>query len=215
MFHAPFALHSAEKAYVTDILYVSLRSEPSLSSQRIQLIHSNQHVEVLGHEGEFVRVRTDDGTEGWVQKQYLDSALPKALQLKKSEQTVQQLKKDIVLLETKLAELEKNQAKTPALLHESEAVQGYEKQLLVLQETNKKLADELAGRKKENILLMEKLAQGQKNTDAVNPEQAELYRERQSGRIQWFLAGCFVFFFGWLVGRMSGASRSQRKNLSF
>lgn len=213
--HAPLVLYSAEKAYVTDILYVSLRREPSLSAQRIKLLHSTQQLEVLEHEGEFAHVRMDDGTDGWIQKQYLDSALPKVLLLKKSEQAVQQLKKEIVLLETKLAELEKNQAKPPAPLHESEVVQGYEKQLLALQETNKKLADELAGRKKENIFLMEKKAQEQKDTDAINPARAELYRERQSGRIQWFLAGCFVFFFGWLVGRMSAATRSQRKNLSF
>lgn len=215
IFHAPFVLHGAEKAYVTDTLHVSLRSEPSLSAQRIKLIHSNQHVEVLGQEGEFVHVRTDDGIEGWLQKQYLDSALPKALQLKKSEQTVQQLKKEIALLETKIGELEKNHARSTAPLHESEVVQGYEKQLLALQETNKQLADELAGQKKKNILLMEKKVQEQKGADSINPERAELYREQQSGRIQWFLAGCFVFFFGWLVGRMSGAGRSHKKNLSF
>ena len=51
----------AETRYVSDELLLSLRAAPSPGARVLDYLRSDTPLEVLGEEGEFVRVRTPEG----------------------------------------------------------------------------------------------------------------------------------------------------------
>lgn len=58
--------------YVSDMLYIDVRSAPSPQAGKIEVITSGTRVEVLEERpDDFVRVRLDSGTEGWVLGRFL------------------------------------------------------------------------------------------------------------------------------------------------
>lgn len=59
--------------YVRDVVYVPLRSGPSIQHRILRSAESGTALTVIGAEPEqgYVQVRTEDGTEGWMEAQYL------------------------------------------------------------------------------------------------------------------------------------------------
>lgn len=62
---------AVEKRYVTDKLYIQMRSGPSNEHRILKVLQSGEHLIFIGEEGDFTQVKTDKGTEGWVRTQYL------------------------------------------------------------------------------------------------------------------------------------------------
>lgn len=63
----------AETAWLSDQLWVNVRSGPSNSNRILQTITSGTRMEILEQPeaGDFYRVRTEDGLEGWIPSRYL------------------------------------------------------------------------------------------------------------------------------------------------
>lgn len=61
----------AEKRYVTDKLFIQMRSGASNEYRIIKVLQSGEHLIYMGEDGDFTQVRTSKGTEGWVRTQYL------------------------------------------------------------------------------------------------------------------------------------------------
>ena len=59
-----------ETAYVT-VPQVYLRDRIAAVYNRVSLVQNGERLEVLDHSRRFVRVRTADGKEGWVEERYL------------------------------------------------------------------------------------------------------------------------------------------------
>jgi SH3 domain protein len=68
----------AETMYVTDRLYLSLRSVADPEHPAIALLPSDTKVEVLETEKDWAKVRLEDGRTGWVMKRFLVEDLPKS-----------------------------------------------------------------------------------------------------------------------------------------
>ncbi|NIS60217.1 MAG: TIGR04211 family SH3 domain-containing protein, partial [Proteobacteria bacterium] len=68
----------AETMYVTDRLYLSLRSVADPEDPAIALLPSDTKVEVLETEKDWAKVRLEDGRTGWVMKRFLVEDLPKS-----------------------------------------------------------------------------------------------------------------------------------------
>ena len=100
---APFGFASAETQYVTDMLILNLRDNPSKEYKVITGLKTNTPVEVLEERGRYLRVQTKDGEEGWVPKQYITAKTPKPL-------IIEQLKKQIDRLKEKIGRLEESRA---------------------------------------------------------------------------------------------------------
>ncbi len=99
----------AETVYVTDRLYLSLRSAPDPEQPAMELLPSDTKVEILGIEKEWAQVKLEDGRTGWVMKRYLVSDLPKSL-------VIEELKSQI---ESNNALLEKLQEENTSLKRET------------------------------------------------------------------------------------------------
>jgi len=86
----------AETMYVTDRLYLSLRNAPGPEQPSLALLTSDTKVDVLGTEGNWARVKLENGRTGWVMKRYLVKDLPKSLII---EQLKEQMEKKSVIPE--------------------------------------------------------------------------------------------------------------------
>lgn len=110
-----------EQRFVSDKLVLNVYAEPDQGSGRIATIQTGDAVEELERSGNLVRVRLEDGREGWVGANYLTSDEPAILRLrelqrqqpnaaprvdKASLQEIAQLKKENTALRGQVSELQ-------------------------------------------------------------------------------------------------------------
>lgn len=102
----------AETMYVTDRLYLSLRNAPDPEQRPLTLLLSDMKVDVLETEGDWARVKLQDGRTGWVMKRYLTKNLPKSIiinqleeQIESKNNLLERLKKDNISLRKEIEPL--------------------------------------------------------------------------------------------------------------
>lgn len=121
---------AAETLYVTDRLRAAIHAEQSAESPVLALVESGTKLEALEQVGEFTRVRTAEGVEGWVDAVLLTEAMPAVLLLAESAQAqrlsdlqslLEELKQRVASerlrggeLEKRLAEAERAAKQPPA-----------------------------------------------------------------------------------------------------
>lgn len=71
-----------EKRFVSDKLVLNVYAEPDQGSERVATIQTGDAVEEFERSGNLVRVRLEDGREGWVGASYLTSDEPAILRLR-------------------------------------------------------------------------------------------------------------------------------------
>jgi len=212
---------AADTRYVGDQLVITLRQGKSTKHKIMKTLKTGTPMEILEEDPTYFKVRISDGTEGYVLRQYISSELPKALRIKELEiknsglqNKIGELEKAKNNLEIQLDEIQKKYAlevselKTKstnleqnidlALNNQDEMTEKYNT-LLAQSENVLQLADEREKLLKENI----KLTAGIKELRKENKKMAD------SKMIKWFLAGGGVFFFGWIIGRISRKKRSR------
>ena len=92
---------AADTRYVSDMLILAVRDRPDKDANVLGNLKTADSVEVLEESGPYLRIRTKDALEGWVQKNYITSEKPKAL-------IIEQLQKEIKRLNSKIEEFDKN-----------------------------------------------------------------------------------------------------------
>lgn len=125
----------AESLYVIDVLRIGVRATPTAAGASETVVKSGDKLDVLEKQGKFYRVRTAEGTEGWVNKAYLTEELPAAIRLAAQQRNNEKLRREIDALKAasgqegqtvdklqqQLVEAEQKQA---ALAKEREELQG-------------------------------------------------------------------------------------------
>jgi SH3 domain protein len=94
---------AAETLYVGDNQRVGVRPEPGTASAPLAIITTGDRVEVLEAGGEYSRVRTADGKEGWVRNTYLSKALPASRLIEDVRKDYKQAQQEILALQKELA----------------------------------------------------------------------------------------------------------------
>ena len=205
----------ADRRYVSDMLIITLRTGQGNEYKVIKTLKTDTPVEVLEEGESYLRVRTDEGEEGWVAKQYISSELPKSV-------IIGELKKETSKLNAKIKELEKYQA---SLLEQFEiATQSHAAKVEELEKNASNSKEEASRLKiklaqiteKHNTLIDQSknvvdLISEQKRLQAknvnLNTRVEHLQKEntglRNTRRLIWFLAGGGVFFIGWIAGKVS------------
>jgi len=212
----------SETRYVTDVLILTLREGPGNEHKVIRMLRSDTPVHVLEESEEFLRVRTGDGQEGWVAKQYLTTNTPKPVIIAGLNKQVEALKARVTQLEEagrsaygkledekkiqglRIVELEKDVARW-----KDEALSTKEKLDALIQEHDTFLekSKNVAGLIAERDSLKETNADLTSMNKKVKAEIDELLQDNQrlvrNDIIQWFLAGGGVFFLGLFIGKIS------------
>ena len=69
----------ADTRYVSDMLILTLREGQGSQYKAIRTLRTGTPIEVLEESARYFRVRTQEGEEGWVEKQYISPEEPKAV----------------------------------------------------------------------------------------------------------------------------------------
>lgn len=193
----------AEKLYVTDVLWLTLRSEPKFGSETLKAIQSGQALERIATAENWAQVQLPDGTTGWVLEKYLTPHMTAGNQLK--------------ILQNKFTASE---AQIGALRQENER----------LKEDNQKLRNELAQKmnqsadlasayeslKTESADFIELKEKFEKTNNQLKEQSAkadqladELSKIESQKILRWFLTGAGVLLLGFIIGL--SAKRQRRR----
>ncbi|MGM0476656.1 MAG: TIGR04211 family SH3 domain-containing protein [Pseudomonadota bacterium] len=100
----------AETVYVSDTLRVGVRDEPGGDTPAKSIVVSGMELEVLESRGNFLRIRTRAGEEGWVNSAYTTRQVPARLRVDQMEETIEGLETEKAELEEQLNESHNQQA---------------------------------------------------------------------------------------------------------
>jgi SH3 domain protein len=216
---SPLATALAETRYVADVLVVDLRSEPRTSAPASRYLRTGDAMEVLDEEGNFLKVRTSDGTVGWVIQQYTTTETPKAHVIARLKAEVSRLKKRALEAEDGAARFQADaEAATESQVEASRRLQVALDELQValdeartaaaaaqeqLHELRRKY-EQLVQTSQDAVQTMKERdrlkTEHQRMTETVQRLEQERDQRTRSNAIQWFLAGAGVLLVGWLLG---------------
>jgi SH3 domain protein len=211
----------ADTQYVSDLMIISVKEGQDLDSPVIGYLRSAASVEVLEETGELMRIRTEDGTQGWVRKKFIVKDKPKAIIIRELEEKIALLEGDIKTLqqgsdsesltntireykqqiETLTTSLENEKKTTLSLQKNLQEVNATYQALVNTHKNAAETLKELASIKDENQALKDKIA-------AMPPINST---PMLSGNMKWFLIGGGVLLLGFLMGRaIRGGKRTPR-----
>jgi len=211
----------ARTGYVIDQIVISLRKEKRQDSEVIKTLKTGTPLEILANEGEFLKVRTEDGTEGYVISPYIVTATPKPLVIAELTKERDQLKEKLSRLEGDktgyVGELEESLAQARGIIKQHEADKAR------LTESISELEnDRQAVTGKYNALMEQsgRVIETATERDRLKEENTRLATEltalqngnksqMRTGLIKWFLAGGGVLLTGWIAGRISRKKRNR------
>jgi SH3 domain protein len=120
---------AGETAYVTDSLRLGIHASADTSDQAFDNLISGTPVEVLERNTNYVRVRLEDGREGWVRGMFLVTTKPAAARIQELEAQVGQLEGDVAAAKAAEAEAEQELARLTNTAGAAEAIQDTVKRL--------------------------------------------------------------------------------------
>jgi len=211
----------ADTRYVVDELVITLRQGKSTQHKIIKTLKTGTPMEVLEEGAKYLKVRTSDGTEGYVLRQYISSQPPKTIRIK-------ELELENRALQNRMGELEKAKSKLEMQVDEIQGKYDREVSELTAESTNFEQSLELALNNQNEITeKYNTLLSQSENVITIAAEKGRLLKENKilraeiqelrkvnekmanSKMIKWFLAGGGVFFFGWMIGKISRKKRSR------
>jgi len=200
----------ADTRYVSGELIISVRDGQNQDDTVLGHIRTGTAVDVLDDEGRYLRIKTEDGLEGWVQAQYIISEKPNAriiedLRNKINEQASLSEKCLAAkkIYEIRIRELEQevsiNQENTAAAKNELIELNKKYKKLLSNSENTDELITKLEKSKQLDSKLKAEISHLKKGSQ--NP--------LKSSMIQPFLAGAGVLIVGFILG---GLARRRKRS---
>jgi SH3 domain protein len=178
-------------------------------------------LEVLEEDESYFKVRTSDGVVGYVLRQYVSSSPPKTQRIEELEILNSSLQKKISTLENAKGDLEMQlktiqenyQQEFSGLTTKSSDLEQNLEQALINERFMAEKYDTLLSQT-ENVveIAAERDKLSQQNTKLAAEVKTLLKKNdtlSDSRMIKWFLAGGGVFFFGWLIGKISRKKRSR------
>ncbi len=211
----------ADTRYVSDMLVISVREGQNKDDPVLGYLKTAAPVQVLKEKDRYLMVRTENGLQGWVLKQYIVNEKPKSL-------IIDNLRNEINDLNKKIKMFKNNQDSS---LDELTVVKlNYEQKIKKLQETIKRNQEIISATKNEliqinkkykNLLnnsnktdeLVRKLEKLKKVNTELKTEISNLKKHSKnplkSKYIQLFIAGAGVLILGFLIG---GSARRKRRS---
>lgn len=210
----------ADTRYVSDRLIISVRDGLNQDAAVLGYIETGTPVDVLEEKEDFLKIKTEDGIEGWVRAQYIVSEKPKAL-------IIEDLKNDIKALNEEFENLKNGQGSDSTTLLKTkkmyqDKIQELEKEVDINQKFAAKAKSDFIqlDKKYTNLLnhsknaeeLISQVDELKKLNAELNTEVKSLRKNRKnplkSNRIQLFIAGAGVLLFGFILG---GSARKKKR----
>jgi SH3 domain protein len=213
---------AAETRYVVDELVITLRLGKSSKHKILKNLKTGTPLEVLEDDDKtYIKVRTPDGLEGFVLRQYISSEIPKKQVIEKLERrrSSQQAKiaaleesKNNLAIQLKTIQKDNNQQLSEISAKAADLKQNLE-QALINERTIAEKYDTLAAQAENVVAIAAERDQLLQKNKGLEAEFSALLEKKDtladSRMIKWFLAGGGVFFFGWIIGKISRKKRSR------
>ena len=212
---------TADTRYVGDELVITLRAGKSSQHKIIKTLKTGTALEVLEEDETYLKVRIQDGSEGYVLRQYVSSDPPKTQRIAELEKLNSNLQKKYKTLETTNSDLEmqlkayreKSGQEISDLSVKSTELEKNLEQALTGERMMAEKYDALLAQAENVVEIAEerdRLSQQNEKLQAEATTLAEKNEKLADARmIKWFLAGGGVLFLGWLIGRISRKKRSR------
>lgn len=198
----------AETRYVSDRLEITLRTGTSTQYSIIRMLPSGMRLEVLERDADsgYTRVRTPDGTEGWVLARYLmeqpaardqvavatERASNASLRVTDLEAQVEALSAERDALQAQRDGLETELAEVRS---ELERIRRVSASAVELDNANRELRTRVAAAEQDGTLLRAEIAELKRNTQR-----------------DWFVAGAGVLLLGLVLGLVLPRIRWRRRS---
>ncbi len=192
--------------WVRDVLYVTLREGPGGQHGVITTLQSGDSVTILEEDDNYVRVRTENGDEGWLQGQYLSDERIAADRLQQSEQAAQQARQQRDEARDELASVTDERDN---LAERVETLEAERDALTTELEELAAIAEEPAELAEENEALREEVAAMEEEVESMRREVQSL---EGSERREWFLIGGGVLLAGLILGLILPHLRGGRRS---
>jgi len=201
----PAARVMAASQYVSDKLQITLRSGQGDQYRILKMLKTGTPVEILEEaKGGYVFVRTPDGTEGWVQNQFLTTETPKPIVIARLEKERERLREQVEQFKTRQAEL------TTELENVRRERAGGDAAIADLQKDLDKVRAEYSDLQAKSANVVELAAERDRlevKSARIETEVEQLRQENENilftGAVKWFVAGGGVLLAGWIIGKTS------------
>jgi len=193
--------------YVSDNVAITLRSGKSNQHRIIRSLDSGTKLRVLETDKTHARVKTPDGTEGWVMKRYLvDEPVARTV--------LPPIKEKLAKLETKYSELRKKHKEIIKERNELAVIASKYEQLEIKYTKVSDEADRLSKIASESDQIYQDnqtLTINKASLEAQKDMLMSEIKELQNGNNKlWFLTGAGVIFIGILIGSMLTRTRKTK-----
>ena len=111
---AASALADTDTAYVSDKVYVDIRTDAHYESPVAHRLLAGTMLEVLEQSGDFTRVRDAQGRVGWIENRELTRELPAALHQAETERELATMRTELVKTQRDLQQAQKAMAEDTA-----------------------------------------------------------------------------------------------------
>jgi len=212
----------ADTRYVSDKLIISVRDGQNQDDNVLGYIRTGTAVDVLEEKGRYLRIKTEDGLEGWVQTQYIISEKPKGRIIEDLRNEINDLNKKIEFSKNEQGSLSDKLLVTKQIYEVR--IRELEQELNINQKNTAKAKNELIelNKKYKKLLsnsenadeLIRKLEKSKKLDSKLKTEISNLKKDSQnplkSSIIKPFLAGAGVFFVGFILGGLARRKKSSK-----
>jgi len=217
---APASLY-ADTQYVSDNLIIMMRSGAGGDYKIIKTLKTGAPLEILEESGEYFKVKTRGGQEGWVLKRYITGETPKGIIISGLKRRIEKSKEELARLKADSLALNKNIKADKSLLKKDVRKLGKDLKdknyrIYTIKKELKQMTDKytsLVKNSSEVVKVIKERDKLRKLYAGLSTENKALTAKNESllkkKMILWFLAGGFVFFFGWVAGQISKKKRSR------
>jgi len=211
----------ADTRYVSDRLIISVRDGQNQNAAVLGYVETAAPVDILEEKEDLLKIRTEDGIEGWVQAQYIVSEKPKPLIIENLKNDIMVLNKDIETFKNEQNSASNTLSKTKNMYREK--IEELKEEVNINQKFAAKSKSDFIqlNKKYKNLLkhskntekLIGKVEKLKKLNAELNTEVKSLRKDRKnplkSNRIQSFIAGAGVLLFGFILG---GSAKKRKKS---
>jgi len=200
----------ADTRYVSGELIISVRDGQNQDDNVLGHIRTGTAVDVLEEEGRYLRIKTEDGLEGWVQAQYIISEKPNARIIENLRNKIneQNSVSDKLLAKKKIYEIRIRELEQEVNINQENTAKAKSE----LIELNKKYKKLLSNSENTDELIT-KLEKSKQLDSKLKAEISNLKKGSQnplkSSMIQPFLAGAGVLIVGFILG---GLARRRKRS---
>ena len=211
----------ADTRYVSDRLIISVRDGQNQNAAVLGYIETGAPLDILEEKEDLLRIRTEDGIEGWVRAQYIISEKPKVLIIENLKNEITALKKEIETSKNEQDSASNTLSKTKKMYQEE--IEELNEEVNINQKFAAKAKSDFIqlNKKHTNLLRHSKNTEGligeveklKKLNAELNTEAKNLRKDRKnplkSNKIQSFIAGAGVLLFGFILG---GSARKKKRS---